>query len=349
MRNRVSRRKFIKDTSVIIIGSLSALSLPFNLLAQGSKDTTKTPPPKVKVVEVISPNVWPEGKPEPVPEIIKEFFKAGLKEITGQSDLKTVWQSLVTPEDVVGIKVNAMGAMGKMNCCTRPAVVAEVVEGLKLAGVDENNIIIWDKMNTLLTGAGFKINTSKKGVRCFGTVDDGFDDKVTYSAKTDPPGKSSKYCTILTKQITKLINIPILKNNTVKGITGALVNVTLGGLDQVSRFHQFNCDPMIAEIYSHPAIKDKTILHIMDALEGCFTGGPMPNNPKDLWRRNSLLFSRDPVALDRIHLDIIDKKRQEEKLPSLQPASKHIFTAEKMGLGVADLGQINHLQINLNE
>ncbi|MCK5578966.1 MAG: DUF362 domain-containing protein [Planctomycetes bacterium] len=354
MTKNISRRKFIRDSSLGVAGVLGVLQLPLNLLGQDKKNMPDTVEPtndlrpKIKVIETISDQVWPNPDREPNTAIIKKFFEIGLKELTGQADLKTAWQSLVNSKDVVGIKVNPMGAMGRINCSTRPAVVNEVINGLKSAGVKENNIIIWDKMDMLLSQVGFKINKSKKGVRCFGSIPTaGFDNKITYHSKTDPDNVISKYSNILTKHVTKIINVPVLKDASVKGITGALVNVTFGGLDKVSRFHKFNCDPMIPEIYAHPVIKNKVVLHVLDALYGCFAGGPMPANPETLWRRNSLLFSYDPVALDRIQLDIIDKKRQEKKLPPTQPAAKHIFTAAKMGLGVADLSQINYSQKKL--
>ena len=358
MTKNISRRKFIRDSSLGVAGVLGVLQLPLNLLGQDKKNMPDTVEPtndlrpKIKVIETISDQVWPNPDQEPNTAIIKKFFEIGLKELTGQADLKTAWQSLVNSKDVVGIKVNPMGAMGRINCSTRPAVVNEVINGLKSAGVKENNIIIWDKTEFLLPKAGFNINKTQTGIRCFGSVgmqgaSAGYDDKTTYHSQTDPANVVSKYSNILTKHVTKVINLPVLKDNPSKGITGALANVALGGVDYVNRFHKFKCNPMTPEIYAHPVIKDKVILHVLDALYGCFAGGPMPANPETLWRRNSLLFSYDPVALDRIQLDIIDKKRQEKKLPAAQPAAKHIFTAAKMGLGVADLSQINYSQKKL--
>ena len=51
---------------------------------------------------------------------------AGLKELTGERTLESAWSSLVSPDDIVGIKV--LSTPGPV-CGTRPAVVEALVKG----------------------------------------------------------------------------------------------------------------------------------------------------------------------------------------------------------------------------
>ena len=83
------------------------------------------------------------------------------------------------------------------------------------------------------------------------------------------------------------------------------------------------------------------------------------------------MMSSDPVAMDSVELEAIDKKRKEEGAPSVwerdpksltkdsrefyTDASKnlfyrqpgHIAAAGKMGLGVSDVQQIDHRKLQI--
>ena len=41
---------------------------------------------------------------------VHRAFAAGLKELTGEGTLENAWSSLVSPDDIVGIKINCIGA-----------------------------------------------------------------------------------------------------------------------------------------------------------------------------------------------------------------------------------------------
>ena len=58
---------------------------------------------------------------------------------------------------------------------------------------------------------------------------------------------------------------------------------------------------------------------------------------------NGVIVSLDPVAADRIGLEIVEHYRRLNRLPSLEDAgrpAKYLATAEKAGLGIADLEEI---------
>lgn len=53
------------------------------------------------------------------------------------------------------------------------------------------------------------------------------------------------------------------------------------------------------------------------------------------------------MAIDRIGLEIIDKKRKENSCVSVFQEAKHIATAEKKGLGVFDKNTIELIELNV--
>ncbi len=81
---------------------------------------------------------------------------------------------------------------------------------------------------------------------------------------------------------------------------------------------------------SLPPIKYKTCLYIIDSLIGQYNLGPQ-GDPNYQWKYNGLIMGTDPVAVDTIGLDVINKKRQENNLHPLK--IKHLKWAEEEGLG----------------
>ena len=87
----------------------------------------------------------------------------------------------------------------------------------------------------------------------------------------------------------------------------------------------------------------------MDATRPLFNGGPQ-DKPDFRWTFGGLIVGTDPVAVDRVGLDILDKKRQEH-LGNPWPAidgRKVVEWAEHIGLGSAQLNHIDLVRIKLD-
>ena len=52
-----------------------------------------------------------------------------------------------------------------------------------------------------------------------------------------------------------------------------------------------------------------------------------------MWMEGSLILGDDPVAVDTVMLQMIDKKRNEAGLQALAPRAKHLQLCEEIGLG----------------
>lgn len=110
------------------------------------------------------------------------------------------------------------------------------------------------------------------------------------------------------------------KHNEDSGITWALKNIALGVTTNKVRFHIDYCTRSIAEILSFRCLKDKMVLHIGEAAK-ISTVSVLGSQ---LAFDNRIFFSTDPVAMDRIGLDILEQKRLEQKLDSIRDISTHI-------------------------
>ena len=64
-----------------------------------------------------------------------------------------------------------------------------------------------------------------------------------------------------------------------------------------------------------------------------------------MWNEERLFFGTDPVAIDRIGLEIIDKKRRENNCPSIIQKARHIATGGKLGLGIYERDNIDFVEM----
>ena len=267
--------------------------------------------------------------------VAEEMVKSGMLRLTGESAPDQAWKSLFQPDDIIGIKVNSLGGR---QIATHPVIVNAVISGLKTAGVPEKNIIVWDRLTKELSRAGYTINTSDKGVRCFGT-DTGYD---RYPEIIGSIG--SCFSTIVSSQCTALINIPVLKDHDLAGVSLSLKNF-YGAIHNPNKYHDNNCDPYVADLNTHPYIKNKQRLIVCDAITLQCHGGPA-YKPQWAFDYRGLLLSRDPVAIDRIGARLIEEKRKEKGLPSLKESGReplHIATAASKGLGTDNPDEIEYL------
>jgi len=266
-----------------------------------------------------------------------EMVNSGLLKLTGESSPDRAWKSLFRPGDKVGIKVNCLG--GKQ-IATNPGIVKAVISGLKSAGIPEEDIIIWDRLTRELRSSGYTINKSGSGVKCFGT-------DTSYDLYPEMVGSiGSCFSTIISSFCTALINIPVLKDHDLAGVSISLKNF-FGAIHNPNKYHDNKCDPYIADLNTHPYIRDKLRLIVCDAITLQYQGGPA-YKPQWALDYRSLLLSQDPVAIDRIGERLIEEERKKKGLPFLKQIGRepiHIATAAKRGLGTGNLDKIELLNL----
>jgi len=293
---------------------------------------------------------------EPRPERIVRMVERGMTNLTGKPTAPAAWLSLVSVKDVVGIKIHS--SPGSQSG-TRPAVVAAVVEGLLAAGLPSKQIIVWDKHRADLRRAGFFDMASRYDIRVEGSTGTGYDEKVFYETsllghliwgdsefgqKGAGVGRKSFVSKLVANEITKIINITPLLNHNTAGVAGNLYGLTMGSVDNTIRFETDigRLAQAVPEIYALPSLGDRVVLNIVDALI-CQYQGEQRSLLHYSAVLNELRFSTDPVALDILSLEELNRQRQAAKMsnPSWQTNSVEIYqNAALLELGAADATSI---------
>ncbi len=385
-QKHLNRRRFLTllgaGTAVAASKPLSALSSgnpmyqvkPATNISDAAKieRTGNSMPGKFPGKVVIVKNNNAVVNDEPVEAAAYLMLSRAMLELTGTKNLKDAWRAFVAPGERIGLKVNPVA--GKL-LFTSHAVVKSVVRQLTESGISRKDIIIWDRRDMELKDTGFTTE-NYPGIAIKGTevqdnkgsfvdekgilygernIDKNWfywaDVEGEYDSETIPyminGGRFSYFTRIVTQDVDKIINLPILKNAG-GSITNAMKNLAFGSVSNTGRLHEKLWNETCAEVCAFSPLRDKVVLNICDALRGCFNGGPGAN-PQFICNYNRLLVSSDPVAMDRIGYDIIAAKRIEEGLQkNISPESlKFLTLADALGLGVSDKDRIDLKSIDL--
>jgi uncharacterized protein (DUF362 family) len=310
---------------------------------------------------------------------VRAMVDEGMKALTGDPVSKDAWARLFSPGDVVAIKVNPSGVP---TTTTSIPLVREVVQALNSVGVPNKNIIVYDRNSNQLEVNGYHA-LLPSGIRVVG-----LDQRWSVAGETRGGYDPSVFCemdcfgeretrsylaSIVATDADKIVNLPCLKEHNASGVTGCLKNLAYGSFNNVARTHvdpKTYTDPVIAVMCSAGPLRSKAVLNIMDGIRAVYHSGPFAWNPAFVWEAQTLLFGTDPVAVDRIELEIVEQKRREVGVPSLwdrnpehlgnnsdmqRTALKnpfyrepgHIRTASELGLGKWELDQIDRRKLRL--
>lgn len=311
-------------------------------------------------------------------KVVTSMFEKGIQALTGKSPAKS-FKLFFNKKDFVGIKVNPVGA-GLI--ATRLEVVDAVIAWLRQGGIPARNIVIWDRFDYMLADAGFTAARYPGiGIQGLQTMDEAaaegkssddsrwldkngrhvseknFDLDAYYFADVEAPqdkpylnqhvfnGKYSYFGKLLTRNLTKIINIPVFKN-TGNGISMATKNLGYGAICNSNRLHKPLFFNVCTEVLAFPAIRDKLVLNITDGLRAQYDGGP-DAFAQATWFLNTLFFASDPFALDMTCHNLLLQKRKEMniKVNEHPMYTEYLRYAQRLGLGIADPAKINFLQV----
>jgi hypothetical protein len=270
--------------------------------------------------------------------------------------------------DVVGIKVSPVG--GK-NLSSDALVLHEILAGLNEAGVPLRDVVVFNRYReeTIAAGIDKWLPPGLRWEAASEKYDEWQHDMGGYDADhymemalikpgedfNDVHMRRSYVARVVTKQINKFINLPVLKHHQSAGVTICLKNMSHGMVINVNRSHTTPtlnaCGVFIPSVVSLPVIREKATLHICDAVKASFHGGP-GGKAKYIWEHKTMYFATDPVALDKTGLHVIDTKRKQMGMLPLSLAKpdndshylnsqiEHIEIAGMLGLGVFDDNKI---------
>jgi hypothetical protein len=306
-------------------------------------------------------------------EAVREMMARGMRALTGAGTTADAWRRFFEPADRVGIKVNCGGYP---HCVSAYEIVAEVVRQLTGIGVPPSQIYLYERFQNQLDEVdyaphlpeGVSIVAAERANR---NVDHSGYDPATY-LEADLFGEEdtrSNMMRLVSQRLTKIINIPNMKDHGATGATGCLKNVAYGSFSNVARTHQngkSHTYSVVGTLASIEPLRSRTVLQIMDGLRGVWHGGPFARTTKYVFYPRQIMFGTDPVTIDRLLLDIIDNERRAHGAISIwdrSPASLkiddgrardadpnvniiirepgHVEYASTLGLGVYDRAKIS--------
>jgi len=351
--------------------------------------------PKYRVVSAFQPSAHP-GMPGPYPgtvvsvnaeksidpttekvnaSTIAEMVRRGMAALTGETTARDAWRKFFSPSDIVGIKVNCSGAPG---ICSHPVVVAEIVRNLVSIDVKPQQIYIYERFRNQMDTVNYD-RYVPEGVTLVAAENkrnqvNGYDPR-TY-VEVDFFGEEdtrSNLVRLVSERFTKIINVPNMKDHGAAGVTGCLKNIAYGNFSNVARSHRnekTNTFSFIGTLARVEPVRSITTLQVMDGLRGVWHGGPFSPTRRFRFYPRQMMFGTDPVAMDRLLIDIIDDKRKAEGATSVWDRSManvqrgrgysdnpniqrfiretgHIEYAAKLGLGIYDRSKIQLKEIQL--
>lgn len=322
-----------------------------NIAASGEPPPVpSTPVTRARVVMAEEPEATAAFRAKP--DKVKTMVNRGITFLTGTTNVAAAWKSLVSTQDVIGLKVFSApgGSSG-----TRPSVVAAVVEGLLAAGIAPAKIIVWDKQLGDLRAAGYGDIARRYKIRLAGSADEGYDETAVYEnpvlgnlvygdrdfeKKSDVTGRKSYVSKLVTRQITKIINITPLLNHNEAGVTGNLYSLAMGSVDNTLRFEPSErLAGAVPEIYALPSLSDHVVLNIVDALI-CQYQGEQRSLLHYSTALNQIWLSKDPVALDVLALEELNRQRRSAGIEAPKANLELYQNAALLELGVNEIKNI---------
>jgi hypothetical protein len=242
--------------------------------------------------------------------------------------------------------------------------VEAVVKSLLAAGVPARQIVVWDKHLSDLRLAGFFALAERYGVRVAGSAEAGYDEKAFYEApllgqlvwgdlefgkREAGVGRKSFGSKLVLESMNKIISITPLLNHNLTGVSGHLYGLALGSVDNTLRFEhsESRLAEAIPEIVANAdlGLGDRLVLCITDALLGQYQG-----EERQYLQYSAVLdqlwFSRDPVALDVLAIEELERQRRLAAIYSPKVSLELYKNAALLELGVANPPQIDVVRVS---
>jgi hypothetical protein len=210
----------------------------FCAIASGRAQGPQPAPTPSIVYAIRNPDAIKQYKTNP--RVVREMVNRLVIAATGQPDVAKAWGSLVSPSDRVGIKISAAG--GDL-FTTHHDVVNAIVDGLAAAGHSRSSIIVWDRSVGGIKEAGYRKGVDGYQVKAI-PPHDGYDPKAILTApivgklvwgdyefvgdigkmpllaEADATSNVSHFAKIISSEVDKIINVPVMSVCETNGISG---------------------------------------------------------------------------------------------------------------------------------
>ena len=270
-----------------------------------------------------------------------------------------------------GIKIYTSSGSG---IATPTGLVKAVIDNLVQRGFKRSELFILDVSERELRSSGFIPPISKKengvnfdGVPIYILETENYYDNLWYhesplpsqsqlahsaeliggyGEETTASDRKSYLAKPLMTDVDFWINLPMVLDNQVFGVSGALANATLWTISNRDRFFvsPANAPIAIAEIAAIPELKSGWVFSIITLERYQFIGGPIFNS---LYTRSEplLWMSINPVILDALMMERINYHRFENGFSRMEGNIPVFNYAQKLGVGTYNQNQIEWIRL----
>ncbi len=299
--------------------------------------------------------VWEDRMPDFSRSAYRESVErliAAFEEETGKQLVPGQWGR-------AGIKIDTNSGAG---LATPSALTEAVIQALEARGFERGNVLILDAREANLRAAGYlpplaaRTEDPQFAGAAVGFLDSGdhYSDRWFYdnpvppefatalgremlrmeASPDDPDARRSLLPATLLTRVDFWINLPMVTDHPALGLNGGLVNATLWNISNRQRFFlsPANAPVAVAEIAAIPEFQDTWALTIMTLERFQFVGGPGFNSFYTV-SEPILWLSADPVILDALILQRINRVRQRHGFRSLGNWLPVIEYAVEIGIG----------------
>jgi len=257
----LTRREFLKTTSTAAVAGALFLNSPDRLFADADK--------KTRVVLVRSEDVLDDLN-RPDKEILRRMLDEAVCKLVGEEDVTKAWETLVGPEDTVGIKTNFWRFL------RTPTELEEVIEERVLeAGVPEKRVGVDDwhvRENPVFQNATALINVRPMRAHHWSGVGSLLKNYIMFVERPDSYHEDS--CA----DLATIWKLPVVKDKT-------RLNILVMLTPQFHNIGPHNFNPKYIWPYSgllvgfDPVAVDATGVRILQAKRREFFGEDRPLNP----------------------------------------------------------------------
>jgi uncharacterized protein (DUF362 family) len=273
---------------------------------------------------------------------VEQMVNTGVGALTGEAETAAAWGKYFEAGERVAVKVNCLSGPP---VATHPEVTDAVAVGLQAAGVAPEDILIYDRLTAELETSGFTVSKGRTGVKCFGSDEVGYDDTPTTVKRV-----GTCFSRIVSEWCQAIVNVPVLKDHDLAGLTGALKN-HYGSVHNPNKLHgqpEDRCSPYVADLNCAELLRSRERLIVYDALMVCYEGGP-GHKPATTVPFGAIMMATDPVAADTVGLKLLDELRAEHGLEPLAGSEREPTYLAVAGdadhqLGCNDLAKITVLE-----
>jgi hypothetical protein len=167
------------------------------------------------------------------------------------------------------------------------------------------------------------------------------------NSSTKDEDRKSFLDTILFLEADFWINMPVYTDHPILGINGALVNATLWNASNTARFFRSpaTAPAAVAEMSAIPELRETWMCTIASLQEYQYIGGPYFNS---LYTRSEprVWLSNDPVMMDSLMRDRIDRARRKEGFEPISDDIRTLEDAESLGVGSTRTAGVHIIRVN---